>query len=154
VRTYALWTGSSVHEVAQVVAAAFQVDPSAGQIAVPVKLARVALLAPLVFTLGSLQLRGSGAAAAPQLRWRQILPLFMIAFLALVGVNSVITIPDDWHSAIAQLTTFLLTMSLAAIGLETSVRDLRHKGIRPILLTAMASLFIAIVSLIAFDVLG
>ncbi len=62
-RTYSLWAGSSVHEVAQVVAAAFQVDPSAGQIAVPVKLARVALLAPLVLTLGWLRFRREGDAA-------------------------------------------------------------------------------------------
>ncbi len=62
IRTYGLWAGSSVHEVAQVVAAAFQADPSAGHIAVPVKLARVALLAPLVFTLDRC---GSGATASP-----------------------------------------------------------------------------------------
>jgi len=147
-RTYSLWAGSSIHEVAQVVAAAFQVDPSAGQIAIPVKLARVALLAPLVLSLGWLRFRRDGDAAASSFRWQQIFPLFMVGFIALVALNSAVTIPVHWRAVVAQITTFLLTMSLGAIGLETSVRDLRHQGIRPMVLTAAAALFIATLSLV------
>jgi uncharacterized integral membrane protein (TIGR00698 family) len=153
-RTYSLWAGSSVHEVAQVVAAAFQVDPAAGQIAVPVKLARVALLAPLVLTLGWLRLRREGDAARASFRWRQIFPLFMVGFIFLVALNSAIAIPAHWRGVVAQVTTFLLTMSLGAIGLETSVRDLRHQGIRPMVLTAVAALFIATLSLFLMTLLG
>jgi uncharacterized integral membrane protein (TIGR00698 family) len=150
--TYALWAGSSVHEVAQVVAAAFQVDPSAGQIAVPVKLARVALLAPLVLTLGWLRFRREGDASS--FRLQQIFPLFMVGFIALVALNSVVAIPGHWRSVVAQITTFLLTMSLGAIGLETSVRDLRHQGVRPMALTAIAALFIAALSLVLITLLS
>jgi uncharacterized integral membrane protein (TIGR00698 family) len=153
-RTYSLWAGSSVHEVAQVVAAAFQVDPAAGQIAVPVKLARVALLAPLVLTLGWLRFRREGDAARASFRWRQIFPLFMVGFIALVALNSAVAIPAHWRGVVAQVTTFLLTMSLGAIGLETSVRDLRHQGIRPMLLTAVAALFIATLSLVLMTLIG
>jgi uncharacterized integral membrane protein (TIGR00698 family) len=152
IRTYGLWAGSSVHEVAQVVAAAFQADPSAGHIAVPVKLARVALLAPLVFTLGSLRFRRDGLAGGAGFPWLQVFPLFMVAFIVLVLLNSAITIPGAWRGWIVQTTTFLLTMSLAAIGLETSVRHLRHMGLRPILLTAVASVFIAAASLLLIEV--
>jgi uncharacterized membrane protein YadS len=134
--------------VAQVVAAAFQVDPSAGQIAIPVKLARVALLAPLVLTLGWLRFRREGDAAASSFRWQQIFPLFMVGFIALVALNSAVAIPGHWRAVVAQITTFLLTMSLGAIGLETSVRDLRHQGIRPMVLTVAAALFIATLSLV------
>jgi uncharacterized integral membrane protein (TIGR00698 family) len=151
-RTYSLWAGSSVQEVAQVVAAAFQVDPSAGQIAVPVKLARVALLAPLVLTLGWLRFRREGDTAS-SFRWQQIFPLFMVGFIALVALNSAVAIPAHWRGVVAQVTTFLLTMSLGAIGLETSVRDLRHQGIRPMLLTVAAALFIAALSLVLITAL-
>jgi uncharacterized integral membrane protein (TIGR00698 family) len=153
-RTYSLWAGSSVHEVAQVVAAAFQVDPAAGQIAVPVKLARVALLAPLVLTLGWLRFRREGDAARASFRWQQIFPLFMVGFIALVALNSTVAIPAHWRGVVAQVTTFLLTMSLGAIGLETSMRDLRHQGIRPMILTAVAALFIATLSLVLMTLLG
>jgi uncharacterized membrane protein YadS len=52
-----------------------------------------------------------------------------------------------WRGWIVQATTFVLTMSLAAIGLETSLRDLRHKGLRPMIFTILATLFIAGLSL-------
>ena len=162
VRSYGLWAGASIHEVAQVVAAAFQVDLISGKVAVPVKLARVASLAPLVLILGALRFRrqnnagngnlDSGNRDAPRFQCRQIFPLFMLGFVILVAINSVITIPTSWHGWIVQVTTFLLTMSLAAIGLETSVRDLQRKGLRPMLLTGIASLFIAVLSLALIEV--
>lgn len=147
IHTYGLWAGSSVHEVAQVVAAAFQVDPAAVQLAVPVKLARVAMLAPLVLTLGTLRFRRRHETAAKRFQLRQIFPLFMLGFVALVALNSVADIPAMWRGWIVQTTTFVLTMSLAAIGLETSLRDLHHKGVRPMILTVIAALFIASLSL-------
>jgi uncharacterized integral membrane protein (TIGR00698 family) len=48
---YGLWSGASIHEIAQVVAAAFQNGQRAGEVGTMVKLARVMLLAPVVFTL-------------------------------------------------------------------------------------------------------
>lgn len=148
IHSYGLWAGSSVHEVAQVVAAAFQVDPAAAQVAIPVKLARVALLAPLVLTLGSVRFRRGRDDEGTRFRWQQIFPLFMVGFIVLVALNSVTAIPPHWRELIVETTTFLLTMSLAAIGLETSLRDLRLQGIRPIALTAAAALFIASLSLV------
>jgi hypothetical protein len=41
------------------------------------------------------------------------------------------------------VSTFLLTVALAAMGLETSVAKLKAKGLRPALTGALASLFIA-----------
>jgi uncharacterized integral membrane protein (TIGR00698 family) len=152
VRTYGLWTGASIHEVAQVVAAAFQADPAAGQIAVPIKLARVALLAPLVIALGSFRFRREGQTAAMQFEWQRIFPPFLIAFVLLVLFNSAVSLSDVWRGWIGPVTTFLLSMSLAAIGLETSIRHLRHKGLRPLLLTGTASLFISALSLLLIEV--
>jgi uncharacterized membrane protein YadS len=65
----------------------------------------------------------------------------------------VVVIPGHWRGVVAQITTFLLTMSLGAIGLETSVRDLRHQGIRPMALTVTAALFIATLSLVLITAL-
>jgi uncharacterized membrane protein YadS len=46
-------------------------------------------------------------------------------------------------SLIIPITTFQLTMALAAMGLETNIQKLRAKGLRPLLLGAAAFLFIA-----------
>ena len=48
---YGLWTGASIHEVAQVVAAGFQGRSDAGNTATIVKLVRVLMLAPLLMAL-------------------------------------------------------------------------------------------------------
>jgi uncharacterized integral membrane protein (TIGR00698 family) len=60
-RAYGLWSGASIHEIAQVVAAAFQNGQRAGEIGTMVKLSRVMLLAPVVFAL-SLKSRISAVA--------------------------------------------------------------------------------------------
>jgi uncharacterized integral membrane protein (TIGR00698 family) len=49
---FGLWSGASIHEIAQVVAAAFQDGTHSGEIATVAKLTRVMMLAPVVITLG------------------------------------------------------------------------------------------------------
>jgi uncharacterized membrane protein YadS len=71
-----------------------------------------------------------------------------MGFILLVGINSVISIPADLRSVIVSATGFLLSMALAAMGLETDMRKLRAKGLRPLTLGALASIFIASCSLV------
>ena len=137
---FGLWAGASIHEIAQVVAAAFQDGPLAGQFATVAKLSRVMLLAPVVLTLGLLATR---RAEHRHTRTRPPMPWFVLGFIVLVGVNSVITVPPEARSVIVAVTTFLLSMALAAMGLETDIGKLRAKGLRPLILGFAAFLFIA-----------
>jgi uncharacterized integral membrane protein (TIGR00698 family) len=151
-RAYGLWSGASIHEIAQAVAASFQNGQRAGEIGTMVKLARVMLLAPVIFAL-SMKSRisaigASGKAVKPPVPW------FVIGFVALVGINSLIAIPADAKKAIVALTTFLLTVALAAMGLETDISKLYAKGIRPAILGALAFLFIATFSFILIKLIG
>ncbi|QIB35197.1 YeiH family protein [Ancylobacter pratisalsi] len=145
---YGLWTGASVHEIAQVVAAAYQQGQSAGEFGTIAKLSRVMMLAPVVISLGLIATRrasrngGHGAGRA-----RPPMPWFVLGFIALVGINSVVVIPPELKGAIVVATTFMLSMALAAMGLETDIAKLRAKGIRPFLLGLAAFVFIASFSL-------
>jgi uncharacterized integral membrane protein (TIGR00698 family) len=150
---FGLWSGASIHEIAQVVAAAFQDGHAAGEFGTIAKLARVTMLAPVVISLGYLAARqarrngeGHSTASAP-------LPWFVLGFIAMVGLNSIIAIPADARSVIVTLTTFLLAMALAAMGLETDIRKLCAKGFRPLLLAAGAFLFISGFSLAMIKIL-
>jgi uncharacterized integral membrane protein (TIGR00698 family) len=147
-----LWSGASIHEIAQVVAAAFQNGQRAGEIGTMVKLARVTLLAPVVFAL-SLKTR-LVADNAPARSTRPSVPWFVLGFVAVVGVNSVIHTPADARKVIVTLTTFLLSVALAAMGLETDIAKLCAKGIRPAILGALAFLFIATFSLTLIKLTG
>lgn len=146
---FGLWAGASIHEIAQVVAAAFQNSKEAGDLATIAKLSRVALLAPVVLLLGFAASRaarrrgesGASRAAAP-------FPWFVIGFVSVIGFNSLDLVPHQDRAVLVQVTTFLLSVALAAMGLETDLRKLKAEGLRPLLLGAGAWLFIAGFSLL------
>jgi uncharacterized integral membrane protein (TIGR00698 family) len=144
---FGLWSGASIHEIAQVVAAAFQDGRDAGEFGTIAKLARVTMLAPVVMSLGFLATRQARRIGDGQPSARVPLPWFVLGFIALVGVNSMISIPAEARSVMIALTTFLLSMALAAMGLETDLRKLCARGMRPLLLGAGAFLFISCFSL-------
>ena len=149
---YGLWTGASVHEIAQVVAAAFQDGKAAGEFGTIAKLSRVMLLAPVVIVLGWFASRRTASPAAASVR--PPMPWFLLGFVAVVALNSLITIPAAERASIAAVTTFLLSVALAAMGLETDLRKLTARGARPALLGALAFLFIASFSLFLIKLWG
>jgi uncharacterized membrane protein YadS len=111
-----------------------------------VKLARLMLLAPMVFAL-SVKAQLS-ANCAPTRSATPPLPWFVLGLIALVGLNSVVVIPPDARKLIVTLTTFLLSVALAAMGPETDISRLYAKGLRPAILGAIAFLFIATLCLV------
>ena len=141
---YGFWAGSSVHEVAQVVAAAFQVDDTAGKFATIVKLTRVMMLAPLVLGMGALAFRQAGADG--EARAMPPMPWFVIGFACAMALNSAITISPGVRSWLMLLTTWLLSMALGGLGLEIHAGKLKAQGIRPLLLGLVSTVFIAILS--------
>ncbi len=150
---FGLWSGASIHEIAQVVAAAFQDGREAGEFATISKLARVMMLAPVVITLGFFAARRARHSGKGQSTARVPMPWFVLGFIALVFVNSIITIPPQTRDMIVTATTFMLAMALAAMGLETDIRKLYAKGLRPLLLGASAFLFISGFSLLLIKTL-
>lgn len=149
---YGLWAGASIHEVAQVVVAGFQDGQVAGEFATISKLARVMMLAPLVLLLGVLA--RAGAAAGETAAARPPMPWFVLGFVAMVALGSVVELPAQWKQSLATLTAFLLSIALAAMGLDTELRRLAAEGLRPALLGALASLFIAGFSLALIKLTG
>jgi uncharacterized integral membrane protein (TIGR00698 family) len=151
---YGLWAGSSIHEIAQVVAAAFQHGREAGEFGTIAKLSRVMLLAPLVITLGVVAARGGRRGTDGRIDGKAPMPWFVLGFIAMIGINSVNVIPAEATHAVTPVTTFLLTMALAAMGLETDIRKLKAKGVRPLALGALSWLFISVFSLALILTIG
>ncbi|WP_353890434.1 YeiH family protein [uncultured Aliiroseovarius sp.] len=144
---FGLWTGASIHEVAQVVAAAYARGQEAGEFGTVAKLTRVMMLAPIVLMLGAAaarRLRSQGAAAdhaAPPVPW------FVLGFIAMVGLASTGWVPEAAIPYTTGTTQFLLATALAAMGLETDMRKLVAEGLRPALLGGGAWVFISLFSL-------
>ena len=78
---FGLWAGGSIHEVAQVVAAAVGVSAGALAVATIVKLTRVVLLVPVIVVTAVIKGRASGRRGNP-------IPLFVVLFLVMVAIRS------------------------------------------------------------------
>jgi len=147
---FGLWAGASIHEVAQVIGAGFQNGTQSGEIATVAKLTRVAMLAPMVIALGLMARRKSSdqSGARPPMPW------FVAAFVAVVVLNSLVAVPAEVKSAMALATTIMLTMGLAAMGLQADISQLRSRGLRPLALAFSAFLFIGCFSLMLVKFVG
>ena len=75
------------------------------------------------------------------------MPWFVLGFIAMMLFNSLGLIPPADKPYLIQATTFLLTVALAAMGLETDFRKLRAKGWKPLLVGTGSWLFISALSL-------
>jgi uncharacterized integral membrane protein (TIGR00698 family) len=148
-REFGLWCGVSIHDVAQVVAAAFQKGKESGEIATISKLSRVIFLIPLLVGLGTLSTNQIPESKRPNQPKAPKLPVpwFVFSFIMLVILNSFSVFPLALKDAIAQGNQFLLTLSLAAMGLETNIFKMKETGLTPLILGAGSWLFISGLSL-------
>ncbi|WP_434221325.1 YeiH family protein [Mesorhizobium opportunistum] len=151
---FGLWAGASIHEVAQVIGAGFQNGTQSGEIATVAKLTRVAMLAPMVIALGLMARRGTRDQSSDQSGTRPPMPWFVAAFVAVVALNSLVAIPAEVKAAMALATTIMLTMGLAAMGLQADISQLRSRGLRPLALAFSAFLFIGGFSLMLVKFIG
>jgi uncharacterized integral membrane protein (TIGR00698 family) len=141
-----VFLGASIHDVAQVVGAAHIVGAGADGPAVIVKLSRVALLTLVVLAIG-IGVRAQMVVGATDTRRPPLLPGFLIAFLALVALNSAGLVPAGWQPAISGISRGCLVMAIAALGLKTSVSALREAGWRPLALMTAEAAWIAALTL-------
>jgi uncharacterized integral membrane protein (TIGR00698 family) len=139
--------GASIHDVAQAIGAGFAVSDAAGAQATVVKLTRVALLAPLV-TLAALWIaRAHPVAVGDKATRVPMLPGFILAFLALVGVNSLITLPPAVaaNALVASKALLLLAVTATAMRTRTDLLlDLGWRAVMPVLAATIASLGVAL----------
>jgi uncharacterized integral membrane protein (TIGR00698 family) len=143
---FGVFTGATIHEVAQVVAVGTAIGPESAQNAVLEKMLRVILLAPFLLILalsqpatknGQEKQRGQGVSL-------QHMPWFALFFLVVIGVNSLVSIPNPVVSTLMSLDTMLLTMAMVALGLKTHVSVITQAGYKPLLLGFVLFLFLVI----------
>lgn len=120
---YGVWAGASLHETAQAVAAGQALG--AEDVATVVKLARIALLAPVVFYL-AYWMRKSGKDAEAKVA---LVPWFLVLFLVFAILNSTPLIHPDWAKWINDHgNLWVLCVGMAGVGLQTGFKDLKQAG--------------------------
>jgi len=135
-----VFIGGAIHDVAQVVGAGYTISPEAGDVATYIKLLRVALLMPIVmlvfFAFKEKGSKMSGGVSA-------FIPGFLIMFFILAFVKNVGLLPVWLIEFIRSLSSNLLVVAIAAIGVKTSLQQVISVGWRPVLLMGFETLFLA-----------
>lgn len=140
---YSLWTGSSIHEVAQVVAAGFAVSNDAGTQATIVKLTRVLFIIPVTIILSIASSRKDNS----KFSLKSIsIPYFVLLFLIVVIINSTIHIPKNTLDFLVKIDGYLMTLAMAGLGLDLSIASMKKVGLKPLYLGILSSLFISLLS--------
>ena len=138
---YGIYAGSTIHEVAQVVAAGRAVGESAANTAVITKMVRVMMLAPFLIGLSAYLSRnpeqGRSCGEETEARGSVVIPWFALGFVAVAGINSLAWLPKAVVSIALDVDMLLLAMAMAALGLTTHVSAIRAAGIKPLALAAM-----------------
>ncbi len=173
-KAFGVWAGLSIHQTPQVVAAGFSYHANgesaqvAGQTATIVKLARVCLLAPVVFIVGVLHARGeardNGGATKKRINYLHLFPMFVFGFLAMALARTLGILPDlhfaksaflgggvydvNLAKTLEDLSKYCIVISMAGVGLETRFAAMRQTGLKPFVASLVAVLVVATMVLV------
>lgn len=125
---FGVYVGSTVHEVAQVVAIGSSLGEEAAHGAVIAKMIRVMLLVPFLLAASAILRRGEVERAPVTVPW------FAILFVVFAALKSTHALPEAGTALLRQAGQILLTAAMVALGLNTTFAQIRAAGLRPFLL--------------------
>lgn len=152
----AIFTGSTLHEVAHVVGAGNAMDAAGGHVAdaaTITKMIRVMMLAPVLVVMSfALAGRGKGANGEKAGKSKITIPWFAFGFIAVICLNSLLqhlcgveTVKEiPLNGTIEYIDTFLLTMAMTALGTDTSVEKFRQAGAKPFVLALLLYVWLVV----------
>lgn len=142
-----VFLGGTIHDVAQVVGAGYSVSDEAGDTATIIKLLRVALLVPVVLGISLATRRMSEGGAGGKAG--NLLPGFLVAFLLIVGANSLMLIPESVQALLSDASRWCIITAIAALGVKTSLVEMVKVGGRAIGMIVAETVFIATIVIAA-----
>lgn len=153
---FGLFAGTAINDTSSVTAAASSWDQKHGssalQIATIVKLTRTLAIIPI--TIGLSILRGKETNHQNRLVLHKLVPPFLLLFLLASVITTLFPIPADWISLLKVSSKFLITMAMAAIGLNTDILKLVKTGGKSILLGFICWVVIATTSILVQNLIG
>lgn len=138
--TAGIFLGATIHDVAQVVGAGYIISDETGEVSTIVKLMRVAFLVPVVIMISLVTHR----RRSPESGKAPLLPWFLVAFVALVIVNSTGWVPGPVHDAMTPVSSWALLTAVAALGVKTSLKALTEVGLAPIGVMVIQTILLAL----------
>jgi len=148
---YGMYTGSTVHEVAQVVVAGNAINTEIGDTAVVTKMIRVMMLAPFLLVLSFALTKdrtvdnaitedksNKNETTSFVTRVKQVkVPWFAFIFIGIVLIHTWVPMPESIVRSMVMLDDVLLTMAMFALGLTTHLSAIKQAGVKPLVLGAV-----------------
>ncbi len=144
---FGIYIGSTIHEVAQVVATAGAIGDEVTNTAVIAKMVRVMMLAPFLISVAAFVSFSEKASKLPDIgnttggdakkSIGKFFPVFAIFFLIAIGINSTGYISEPVRTSLIYLDNFLLALAMGALGLTTHLSAIAKAGIKPLKLAAI-----------------
>lgn len=144
--------GASIHDVAQAIGGGYAVSNLAGADATVVKLTRVALLAPVVALAAVVIARVDPQGGAGKRSRLPAVPWFILAFLGVVLLNSLVAVPPLLSGWALILSKALLLLAVTATAIRSRLDLILQIGWRsalPVVGATLASLVVAIILTLA-----
>lgn len=134
---WGFYTGATVHEVAHVVGAGNAMGENISEISVIVKMIRVIFLAPVLLGCTLIIARRSKNHEGQVNHAKITIPWFAFGFILVIGFNSLNLLPQGVVEGINYIDTFLLTMAMTALGMETHLRKFKEAGVKPFIVALL-----------------
>lgn len=144
-----IFIGGTIHDVAQVIGAAYTISPQTADSAIIIKLIRVFMLAPIMIAcilyFATKSKGNSGKKYA-------ILPPFLLWFLGMVILNTCVEIPANIQEHVKSLNLWLFMIAMTAIGMKTSLKSLLSSGAKPFIIVGAQTLTLAALYVLAISI--
>lgn len=144
-QAFGIWAGTAVHDTSSAIAVGYVYGNEAGEVATTVKLGRTIFLLPLILILPILM--GTADKSSRAGSFKKAFPWFIVWFLAVSMLNSFGAFPAAVQDLLSSISKFVIIMVMAAVGLQTDLKQFAKLGVMPLLTGLFAS---AAVSLISF----
>jgi uncharacterized integral membrane protein (TIGR00698 family) len=153
---FGIYIGSSVHEVAQVLAAASAIGDNVADSAVIAKMVRVMMLGPFLIGLSAYLIFSDrvkdsedrtalgNSSIMPAMSFGSTIPWFALFFVLMIAINSLKIFPDSWRSSLVQVDDLLLATAMAALGMTTHLLSIFRAGMKPLQLAALLFLWLVL----------
>lgn len=144
---YGIFAGGTLHEIAHVIAAASAGGNEAIDIAVIVKLTRVALLVPVAIIIGIFY-RRTAKGEEKKAFSLSIIPWFILGFLAMSAINSLGIIPANVAQAFVNIAYILIAMAMAGLGLNVEIKTFKELGVKAFVAGLIGSVCLSVLGYI------
>ena len=139
-----IYIGATLHEVAHAVGAGEALGENASSNAIIVKMIRVMMLAPflIVLSIWLLKTAVNSTIDNKDTKAKIIIPWFALMFIVVVAFNSFDLLSLQIVESINYLDSFILTVAMTSLGMETSFDKFKNVGLKPIYLASVLFLWL------------